>query len=223
MNGSPLASAPLFHVGPVPIALAVVTTWGIMLALVVVSLLATRRLELHPGRLQAAVELLVTTLERQISETTSVDPAPFVPLLGTLFIYLAFANASAVVPGLHPPTAQIETAGALALIVFCAVHYYGIRRRGLAGYLRSFARPTILMVPFNILSNITRTFSLMIRLFGNVMSGEFMIGIVLALAGLLVPIPLMALEVLVGLVQAYIFSVLAAVFVGAALGSIEGG
>jgi F-type H+-transporting ATPase subunit a len=223
VNGSPLASAPLFHVGPVPIALAVVTTWGIMLALVVVSLLATRRLELHPGRLQAAVELLVTTLERQISETTSVDPAPFVPLLGTLFIYLAFANASAVVPGLHPPTAQIETAGALALIVFCAVHYYGIRRRGLAGYLRSFARPTILMVPFNILSNITRTFSLMIRLFGNVMSGEFMIGIVLALAGLLVPIPLMALEVLVGLVQAYIFSVLAAVFVGAALGSIEGG
>jgi F-type H+-transporting ATPase subunit a len=152
-----------------------------------------------------------------------VDPAPFVPLLGTLFIYLAFANASAVVPGLHPPTAQIETAGALALIVFCAVHYYGIRRRGLAGYLRSFARPTILMVPFNILSNITRTFSLMIRLFGNVMSGEFMIGIVLALAGLLVPIPLMALEVLVGLVQAYIFSVLAAVFVGAAVGSIEGG
>ena len=223
MNGSPLASAPLFHIGPVPIALAVVTTWGIMLALVVVSLLATRRLELHPGRLQAAVELLVTTLERQISETTSADPAPFVPLLGTLFIYLAFANASAVVPGLHPPTAQIETAGALALIVFCAVHYYGIRRRGLAGYLRSFARPTILMVPFNILSNITRTFSLMIRLFGNVMSGEFMIGIVLALAGLLVPIPLMALEVLVGLVQAYIFSVLAAVFVGAALGSIEGG
>lgn len=223
MNGSPLASAPLFHIGPVPIALAVVTTWGIMLALAVVSLLATRRLEIHPGRLQAAVELLVTTLERQISETTSADPAPFVPLLGTLFIYLAFANASAVVPGLHPPTAQIETAGALALIVFCAVHYYGIRRRGLAGYLRSFARPTILMVPFNILSNITRTFSLMIRLFGNVMSGEFMIGIVLALAGLLVPIPLMALEVLVGLVQAYIFSVLAAVFVGAAVGSIEGG
>ncbi len=223
MNGSPLASAPLFHIGPVPIALAVVTTWGIMLALVVVSLLATRRLEIHPGRLQTAVELLVTTLERQISETTSADPAPFVPLLGTLFIYLAFANASAVVPGLHPPTAQIETAGALALIVFCAVHYYGIRRRGLAGYLRSFARPTILMVPFNILSNITRTFSLMIRLFGNVMSGEFMIGIVLALAGLLVPIPLMALEVLVGLVQAYIFSVLAAVFVGAAVGSIEGG
>jgi F-type H+-transporting ATPase subunit a len=223
VNGSPLASAPLFHIGPVPIALAVVTTWGIMLALVVVSLLATRRLEIHPGRIQAAVELLVTTLERQISETTSADPAPFVPLLGTLFIYLAFANASAVVPGMHPPTAQIETAGALALVVFCAVHYYGIRRRGLVGYLRSFARPTILMVPFNILSNITRTFSLMIRLFGNVMSGEFMIGIVLALAGLLVPIPLMALEVLVGLVQAYIFSVLAAVFVGAAVGSIEGG
>jgi F-type H+-transporting ATPase subunit a len=223
VNGSPLASAPLFHIGPVPIALAVVTTWGIMLALVVVSLLATRRIEIHPGRIQAAVELLVTTLERQISETTSADPAPFVPLLGTLFIYLAFANASAVVPGMHPPTAQIETAGALALVVFCAVHYYGIRRRGLVGYLRSFARPTILMVPFNILSNITRTFSLMIRLFGNVMSGEFMIGIVLALAGLLVPIPLMALEVLVGLVQAYIFSVLAAVFVGAAVGSIEGG
>jgi F-type H+-transporting ATPase subunit a len=151
MNSSPLTTAPLFRIGPVPISTAVVTTWGIMLALALLSSLATRRLEVRPGRLQAALELLVTSIERQISEATSADPRPFLPLLGTLFLYLAVANVSFVVPGLRPPTAQIETAGALALIVFFAVHGYGVRRRGLAGYLRSFARPTVLMAPFHIL------------------------------------------------------------------------
>ena len=102
--------------------------------------------------------------------------------------------------------------------MFFAVHYYGLRARGLAGYLASFAKPKLIMLPLNIVSEITRTFSLMVRLFGNIMSGEFLIGLVLALAGLFVPIPLMALELLVGIVQAYIFTVLATVFIGAAAG-----
>ena len=124
-------------------------------------------------------------------------------------------------PGLRPPTASLETAAALALIVFLAVHVYGLRRRGLRVYLGSYAKPTIVMLPLNVLSEITRTFSLMVRLFGNVLSGEFVIATVLALAGLFVPIPLMALEILIGLIQAYIFTVLAAVFIGAGIGSIE--
>jgi F-type H+-transporting ATPase subunit a len=121
------------------------------------------------------------------------------------------------------PTASIETAAALALIVFLAVHVYGLRRRGLRAYLASYAKPTVIMLPLNVLAEITRTFSLMVRLFGNILSGEFVIATVLALAGLFVPIPLMALEILIGVIQAYIFTVLAAVFIGAGIGSIERG
>ena len=124
------------------------------------------------------LEILVTTVEDQISETMQTAGKPFVPLLGTLFIFLAFANVLGVVPGLRPPTASLETAAALALIVFLAVHVYGLRRRGLRVYLGSYAKPTIVMLPLNVLSEITRTFSLMVRLFGNVLSGEFVIATV---------------------------------------------
>jgi F-type H+-transporting ATPase subunit a len=223
MTGSPLAQEPLFHLGPLPIDPCVATTWAIMAVLAGGCWLATRRLALRPGRLQAALELLVTGIQDQIAEATQAEPRPFLPLLGTLFVYLAVANTVGLIPGVQPPTGALETPAALALIVFLAVHAYGIARRGPWGYLRSFARPTVLMIPFNILSQLTRTFSLMVRLFGNVMSGEFTIAVVLGLAGLLVPLPLMVLELLVGLVQAYIFAVLAAVFVGAAAGTVEGG
>ncbi len=123
-----------------------------------------------------------------------------------------------MLPGVEAPTAKLETPAALALIVFVSVHFFGVRSRGVLGYLAHFAEPKLIMLPLNILSEITRTFSLMIRLFGNVMSGEFIIALVLSLAGLFVPIPFMALEILLGLVQAYIFTVLATVFIGAAIG-----
>ena len=142
-------------------------------------------------------------------------------MLGTLFIFLVVANLSGVLPGVEAPTGKLETPAALALIVFFSVHYFGVRARGFGGYLASFAEPKLMMLPLNILSEVTRTFSLMIRLFGNVMSGEFIIALVVALAGLFVPIPLMVLEILVGLVQAYIFTILATVFIGAAVGSVE--
>ncbi|HTZ78816.1 MAG TPA: F0F1 ATP synthase subunit A [Stellaceae bacterium] len=221
MAESPLVATVVFHVGPVPVTEPVVTTWGIMAALVLISVAATRRLAVRPRRGQAVLEIVVSTLEQQIGDAMRAPARRFLPLLGTLFIYLAVANLCGVLPGVHPPTAHIETTAALALIVFLSTQYYGVRSRGLAGYLGSFARPTILMFPLNVLSEITRTFSLMVRLFGNVMSGEFVIAIVLSLAGLFVPVPLMALEILTGLVQAYIFTVLAAVFIGAATGSIE--
>jgi F-type H+-transporting ATPase subunit a len=133
------------------------------------------------------------------------------------------ANLSGVLPGVEAPTAKIETPAALALIVFISVHYFGVRARGFFGYLASFAEPKFIMLPFNLVSEVTRTFSLMVRLFGNVMSGGFVIALVVALAGLFVPIPFMALEILLGLIQAYIFTVLATVFIGAAIGSIEQG
>jgi F-type H+-transporting ATPase subunit a len=132
------------------------------------------------------------------------------------------ANLSGVVPGVQAPTARLETPAALALIVFVSVHYFGVRARGPLGYLASFAKPKLIMLPLNIISEVTRTFSLMVRLFGNVMSGEFVIALVVSLAGLFLPIPFMAIEILLGLVQAYIFTVLATVFIGAAVGSVEG-
>jgi F-type H+-transporting ATPase subunit a len=218
MQSSPLTSAILFHVGPVAISRPVVTTWAIMLALALAGHFLTRRLRLRPDGRQAVLEIIVGGLAKQIADVTRKDPLPFLPLLGTLFIFLVVANLSGLLPGVEAPTSKIETPAALALIVFLSVHYYGVRARGLGGYLASFAEPKLIMLPLNLLSEVTRTFSLMVRLFGNVMSGEFVIALVLALAGLFVPIPLMVLEILVGLVQAYIFTVLAAVFIGAAIG-----
>jgi F-type H+-transporting ATPase subunit a len=223
MQESPIISAVAFHAGPVPITRPVVTTWLIIAVLAVISRLITRRLQRLPDGRQALLEILVSGMAQQIQDVMRKDPGPFLPLLGTLFIFLVAANLSGLLPGIQAPTSRIETPAALAVIVFFSVHYFGVRSRGLRGYLASFAEPRLIMLPLNVLAEITRTFSLMVRLFGNVMSGEFVIGLVVALAGLFVPIPLMALEIVVALVQAYIFTVLAAVFIGAAVGSVESG
>lgn len=221
-QASPLATVVVFHVGPVGVTRPVITTWAIMLVLAVASWASTRNLGLTPTRRQAVLELLVTGIMNQIEEVIRIDARPLLPLLGTLFIFLLAANISGILPGVQAPTAHLETPAALALIVFLAVHVFGVRARGLIGYLGSFAQPKLIMLPLNVLSEITRTFSLMVRLFGNIMSGEFLIALVLALAGLLLPIPLMALELLIGVVQAYIFTVLATVFIGAAVGGETG-
>lgn len=227
MQHSPLASTILFHLGPVAITRPVVTTWFIMLALACICGLATRRLKLHPeGRgatVQVVVELLVAGIAQQIEDIIGNKARPFLPLVGTLFIFLVTANLSGLLPEVEAPTSKLETPAAMALVVFASVHYFGVRARGLLGYLASFAEPKLIMLPFNIIAQVTRTFSLMVRLFGNVMSGEFMIALVLGLAGLFVPIPLMLLEIVIGTIQAYIFTVLATVFIGAAVGRVEQG
>jgi F-type H+-transporting ATPase subunit a len=218
MMGSPLTLSVAFHIGPIAITTPVLATWCIMLLLAGGSWLLTRRMSLHPSSRQAALEVIVEAIEAQVRDTMRVEPAPYVPLIGTLFLFIFAANWSSLVPGIEPPTAHIETDAALALIVFVAVIFFGIRSRGVRGYLATFAEPSILMVPLNLVETITRTFSLVVRLFGNVMSGVFVVGIVLSLVGLLVPVPLMALDLLTGAVQAYIFSVLAMVFISGVLG-----
>lgn len=177
----------------------------------------TRRLSLAPGKLQSALELIVTTIDAQIRETIQRDPAPYRPLIGTIFLFILIANWSSLIPGVEPPTAHLETDAALAGIVLIATVFHGLRTRGALGYLRSFAEPAWFMAPLTLAEQLTRAFSMIVRLFGNVMSGVFIIGILLSLAGLLVPIPLMALDLLTGAVQAYIFAVLAMVFIGAAI------
>ncbi|WP_312761384.1 F0F1 ATP synthase subunit A [Stutzerimonas balearica] len=219
MIPSPLTHETLFWIGPLPVSHAVAVTWALMALLGGGSWWLTRRLALHPSRLQAVLELLVTTLDAQIRDTMQVAAAgPYRGLIGSLFLFILAANWSELVPGIEPPTANLETDTALALLVLVASVGYGIARRGLRRYLRAFAEPSWLMIPLNLVEQVTRTFSLTVRLFGNVMSGVFVIGIALSLAGLLVPIPFMALDILTGAIQAYIFSVLAMVFIGAAIG-----
>ncbi len=217
MIASPLETTIAFRLGPLPIATPVATTWGIMAFLAIVSFVATRRLSPTPGALQSTAELVVDMLDQLARDTMRVDPAPYRALFGGIFLFILAANWSALLPGVEPPTARLETDAALAFVVFGATIYHGVRTQGLSGYLKTFAEPNILMVPLNVVEQITRTFSLMVRLFGNVMSGAFVVGIVLSLAGLLVPIPLMALDLLTGAVQAYIFTVLAMVFTAAAI------
>ncbi len=223
MKASPLATTPLWHLGALSITAPVVVTWAIMACMAAAAVLLTRRLALAPSKTQTVLELLVTTLDAQIRDTIEGDPAPYRALIGTLFVFVLAANWSSLLPGIEPPTAHLETDAALALIVLAATVFHGLRTRGLRGYLATFAEPTWVMIPLNVVEQLTRTFSLVVRLFGNVMSGVFVVGIVLSLAGLLVPIPLMALDLLTGAVQAYIFAVLAMVFVGAAAGGERSG
>ncbi|MGO4869830.1 MAG: F0F1 ATP synthase subunit A [Roseiarcus sp.] len=214
---SPLVSLPLFHIGPAPITEPVLVTWAIMAALVLVGLVVSRRLTLVPSATQAAFELVVDAVDGTIRDTMRAEPAPYRAMIGTLFVFIFVANWSSLIPGVEPPTAHIETDAALALIVFLAVIWFGVRVGGLRGYLSTFASPNPIMIPLNFVESLTRTFSLLVRLFGNVMSGVFVVGVVLSLAGLFVPIPLMALDLLTGAVQAYIFAVLAMVFIAGAI------
>jgi F-type H+-transporting ATPase subunit a len=221
MIASPLARVVIFHIGAMPVTQPVVTSWAIMAILTAGSILLTRRLSILPSRTQTMVELIVDTVDGQIRDTMQVDPAPYRGFIGTLFLFIFVSNWSSLVPGVQPPTAHVETDAALALLVFLAVVLFGVRAGGIVGYLKTFATPSVFMVPLNFVESITRTFSLLVRLFGNVMSGVFVVGIVLSLAGLLVPIPLMALDLLTGAVQAYIFAILAMVFIAGALGEAK--
>ena len=216
---SPLASVVMWHIGPVPITQAVLETWIIMALLAAGAALLTRRLAIVPTSIQSFFELIVVTVDSQIRDTMQVEPGPYRAFIGTLFVFIFVANWSTLIPGVQPPTAHLETDAALGVTVFAAVIWYGIRAGGIGGYLKSFASPSPLMIPLNFVESITRTFSMFVRLFGNVMAGVYMIGIVLSLAGLLVPIPLMALELLTGAVQAYIFAILAMVFIAVSLGT----
>ena len=221
MVHSPLETVIVFYLGPVAISRTVATTWGLMAGLALCARALTWRLSVRPGAGQAVVEAIIEAMREQIAAVLNRDPDEFLPLLGTLFIFLVAANLSGLLPGVKAPTASIETPAALAAIVFFSVHVFGVKVRGLRGYLRGYLKPNPMLLPLNILSEFTRTFSLMMRLFGNIMSDELVLAIILALAGLLVPIPFMAFGILVGLVQAYIFTVLAAVYIGGGIGSVE--
>ena len=196
----------------------IVFTWGLMLVLSAGSMLITRRLSqgMERSRWQNLLEIVVTGITTQIAEVGLKDPKPYLGFLGTLFIFVAAAALAMILPGYEPPTASLSTTVALALSVFVAVPLFGIEADGLRGYLGSYMQPTPLMLPFNIISELSRTLALAVRLFGNMMSGAMIIGILLTITPFVFPIVMTALGLLTGMVQAYIFSILAAVYIAAA-------
>ena len=204
--------------GIVKLNATIVFTWGLMFVLSVGSLLVTRNLsmDLKRSRWQNILEIIVTGIEKQIKEVGLANPGKYLGFLGTLFLLIATANLFTVIPGYESPTASLSTTAALALCVFVAVPLFGIRDQGMAGFLRSYVEPTVIMLPFNIISELSRTLALAVRLFGNMMSGAMIIAILLTITPFVFPIFMTALGLLTGMVQAYIFSILAAVYIAAA-------
>lgn len=193
-------------------------SWAVMAVMAVAAKLATRRLtlDLRRARWQNVMESVVLAIEKQIRDVGLRNPDTHFSFLGTLFLFIATANLFTVFPGYKPPTASLSTTAALALCVFAAVPASGIVDQGLRGYLRSYVEPTVIMLPFNVISDFSRTLALAVRLFGNMMSGEMIVGILLTITPLLFPVVMTVLGLLTGMVQAYIFSVLAAVYIAAA-------
>lgn len=203
----------------------IVFTWALMLVLVVGSKLVTSRLskDLQRSRWQNLLEIVVTALETQIREVGVQQPRKYLGFLGTLFLFVAVSALCTVFPGFEPPTGSLSTTVALALCVLVAVPAFGIADQGLRRYLASYAEPTVVMLPFNIISELSRTLALAVRLFGNMMSGAMIIAILLTITPFLFPVVMTVLGLLTGLVQAYIFFVLATVYVAAALGVRKAG
>ncbi|MDB6055409.1 MAG: synthase subunit [Verrucomicrobiales bacterium] len=199
----------------------IVFTWGIMVLLAIGAKLISRKLSTGPkrSRWQNLLEIVVLGIEKQIEEVGLSRPRKYIGFLGTLFLFVGTASLLTVIPGYEPPTGSLSTTAALALCVFVAVPYFGIEDQGIRGYLKSYIEPTVIMLPFNIISEVSRTLALAIRLFGNMMSGAMIIAILLTITPFVFPVLMTALGLLTGMVQAYIFSILTAVYIAAAIGA----
>jgi len=198
-------------------------SWALMLVLVIGSKLITRQLstDTKRSRWQNLAEIVVTSIEKQIADVGLPHPRKYLAFLGTLFVFVASASVCTIIPGFEPPTGSLSTTAALALCVFVAVPLYGIEEQGLGGYLASYTKPTVIMLPFNVISELSRTLALAVRLFGNMMSGAMIVGILLTITPFLFPVVMTVLGLLTGMVQAYIFTILAAVYIAAATRSGE--
>lgn len=207
------------RLGPLIITDTVVTTWIIMGVLFLASWLVSRRLSTEPGPVQTAVEGIVAGIEDAVAAVAFQHAREIMPFVGTLWIFLVVANLSGLIPGVHAPTRDLSATAALAILVFLSTHWYGIRIEGLKGYLRHYLSPNPILLPFHIISEISRTVALAVRLFGNIMSLEMAALLVLLVAGFLAPVPILMLHVVEALVQAYIFGMLALIYVAGGIQS----
>ncbi|BCX82611.1 F-type H+-transporting ATPase subunit a [Methylomarinovum caldicuralii] len=205
----------LWQYGPFKLSATLLFTWGVMALLVLGSWLATRRIRptLRPGRWQNFLEALVEVIRNQIREVTHQDPDRYLWFVGTLFLFIALSNLLAPVPGYLPPTASLSTTTALALCVFVAVPWVGIREVGLKAYLRQYLEPHPLMLPFNVIGEFSRTLALAVRLYGNLMSGAVIGAVLITLVPFFFPVVMQLLGLLTGFIQAYIFAILALVYI----------
>lgn len=196
----------------------IVWTWVVMIILTLGSWMLARGLrigeELSPG--QNLLEAIVSMIEQQIRDVSGHDPRPFLPFIGTLFLFIVVSNVLSVVPGYRPPTGSLSTTAALALCVFVAVPVFGIRQQGLGAYLRQYVQPSVVMLPFAVIGELSRTLALAVRLFGNVMSGTVIAALLLGVAPLFFPVVMQAFGLLIGVIQAYIFAILAMVYIASA-------
>ena len=207
-----------WHHGFIKLNETIATTWVLMVLMAFGSKLFTRNLltEGAISRWQGALEIIVTTLESQIKDVGLGQARKYLPFLGTLFLFVATCSLCTVLPGYKPPTGSLSTTAALALCVFVSVPLFGIREQGLGAYLKTYAKPTFIMLPFNVISELSRTLALAVRLFGNMMSGVMIVGILLTITPFVFPIVMTGLGLLTGMVQAYIFTILAGVYIAAA-------
>ena len=205
--------------GFITINLTIVTTWVIMLVIVVAATLVTRRLKtgIKISRWQCFLEIIVTGINGQIKEIGLDKPEEYIGFIGSLFLFIAIANVCIIFPWYEPPTGSLSTTAAMAICVFIAVPFFGISKTGFKGYLKSYLQPTFIMLPFNIIGEVSRTLALAVRLFGNIMSGGMIVAILLSITPFLFPVIMNALGLLTGIVQAYIFGVLATVYIAAAV------
>lgn len=207
-----------WQAGPVRLNATLVFTWAVMAILFFVSWLVTRRLStgVSLSRGQNFLEVLVGGILDQIREVTQQNPSRYLPFIGTLFLFIAVSNILGIIPGFQPPTGSLSTTAALALCVFVAVPFFGIADRGLVGYFKEYLKPTVFMLPFNVIGELSRTLALAVRLFGNVMSGTLIVAMLVAIAPFFFPILMQGLGLLTGLIQAYIFAILAMVYIASA-------
>jgi F-type H+-transporting ATPase subunit a len=219
MNGTGLNQQIFWHIGPLEITDTVITTWGVILVLWLFSWVVTRRLRDEPGTLQTAVEGAVSAIEDAVKSVLPEYGGLVLPFIGTLWVFLALANLSGLIPGLHSPTRDLSATAGLAFLVFLASHWYGIRIQGLRSYLRHYVSPSPILMPFHLISEVTRTVALAVRLFGNMMSLEMAALLVLLVAGFLVPVPILMLHIVEALVQAYLFGMLALIYIAGGIQS----
>ena len=219
MTQGNLQIEPLLRLGPLDITGTVVTTWVIMGLIWLGAWLLSRHLRDQPGPLQTAVEGLVALIDDAITEVAPQQGRHILPFIGSLWVFLVIANLSGLIPGLHAPTRDLSATAALAFLVFLSTHWYGIRLQGWKRYLRHYLSPSPILLPFHLISEVTRTVALAVRLFGNIMSLEMAALLILLVAGFLAPVPILMLHIVEALVQAYIFGMLALIYVAGAIQS----
>ena len=209
--------SPGWQIGPLLLPASVLTTWGIIAVLTLACVGIGRRLVDTPGLVQTAVEGILIAMESAIAAVLPDQARTVLPFVGTLWTFLAVANLAGLIPGLHSPTADLSVTAALAVLVYLSVHWFGIREAGLKDYLRHYVSPNPVLLPFHLLGELTRTVALAVRLFGNIMSLEIAALIMLLAAGFLVPVPILMLHIIEALVQAYIFGMLALMYIASGL------